>query len=105
MVGTLAYLAPEQITKQVSTPASDIFTLGMIFYELLTGKLLYQGEKISSLIDKILYYAPEPLQAVNPALPSVLNDLVLAMQAKDPAQRPALAYIIKTLDSIAANSV
>jgi len=85
--GTRTYLAPETIRKQPSTPATDIYSLGVTFYEILTGKPPFTGESPQDLLKRHLAEAA--------ALPSLLNDnitpemdaIILKMLAKKPKDR------------------
>jgi serine/threonine-protein kinase len=84
------YFAPEQIVGQPFDARSDIFSVGVVLYELLTQK--YPFEADASLIAReIVHSEPEPLTKVNPKLPQELEQLVAQAMRKDPAQRLASA--------------
>jgi len=85
--GTLDYASPEQILGQKVDGRSDIFSLGVIVYEMLTGERPFQGKTIHSVIQRILSEEPLPLTALDPHLPSELKDILPKAMAKDVTQR------------------
>jgi serine/threonine-protein kinase len=97
-VGTLGYLAPEQITEQKYSTASDIYALGVISYELLTRQPAFPGDTPVDIIKQILEASPVPPQDYRPEISDALNDLILSMMEKDPAARPDGATIAELLD-------
>lgn len=87
--GTLCYLAPELTGRQsIATPAADIFSLGCVLYECLTGTALFGGSTLPEVVHRILFEQPAPLRTLRPEVPEFLDTLILRMLAKDPAQRP-----------------
>lgn len=97
-VGTLGYLAPELITEQNWSTATDIYALGVVFYELLTRKPVFPGETPVVIIKQILEGSPVPPRDYLPDISPWLNDLILAMMAKDPGARPDGSAILAELD-------
>lgn len=91
MVGTPAYMAPEQVTGGVITPQTDIFSVGAVMYELFTGSKPFEGESLHSVFYKIVSQAPPELAALAPNLPESLNVIAMRALAKDPAERYATA--------------
>ncbi|HEX8704120.1 MAG TPA: protein kinase, partial [Myxococcaceae bacterium] len=88
VVGTPAYMAPEQASSQADiTPAVDIFSLGCVVYECLTGQTPFHAPHVAAIMAKILYANPEPLRVLRPELPSGIQLLVDRMLAKEPSQR------------------
>jgi tetratricopeptide (TPR) repeat protein len=88
VVGTPAYMAPEQASTQADiTPAADIFSLGCVVYECLTGQTPFHAPHVAAIMAKILYAEPQPLGTLRPELPSRLQELVDRMLAKDPSRR------------------
>jgi tetratricopeptide (TPR) repeat protein len=85
--GTLAYMAPEVLLNRESDGRSDIFSLGIVFYEALAGQHPFQGDTPIGTTDRILHREPEPLRSRNPAVPPELERIVAGMLAKDPARR------------------
>jgi serine/threonine protein kinase len=89
-LGSPYYMSPEQIEgKTALTFHSDMFSLGVVLYELLTGKKPFLGENLEDLIGKILKVDPPPPSAARPGLPKAIDPLVLRALKKDPAQRYA----------------
>jgi serine/threonine protein kinase len=82
MVGTVNYMAPEQLRGEKSDHRADIFAYGVLFYELLAGRRPFQGDSAASTMYKILHDAPEPLSVVDPSLPANLTTLVERAMAK-----------------------
>lgn len=85
--GTLEYAAPEQILGQEIDGRSDIFSLGVIIYEMLTGERPFQGKNITSVILCLLNEEPLPLTALGPHLPPEVKDILAKAMAKDVTQR------------------
>ncbi|MCW1248684.1 protein kinase [Acaricomes phytoseiuli] len=86
VMGTAQYLAPEQATGQAATGASDIYALGVIGYESLTGHRPFSGESQIAIALAQVNDAPPPLPET---LPTPVRALLMSMLAKDPANRPA----------------
>jgi len=87
LLGTPAYMAPEQITGGAVTAETDLFSVGAVLYELLAGRRPFIGETLQSLMYSILNKAPEPLDEFIPKLPPGLNDVVMRALAKEPSHR------------------
>lgn len=87
--GTAGYLAPE-MTRGVSAavPATDIFSLGCILYECLTGAPAFVSSNVTAILAKILFAEVTPVRQLRPEVPEALESLVLRMLAKDPQLRP-----------------
>ncbi|MCE9579049.1 MAG: serine/threonine protein kinase [Deltaproteobacteria bacterium] len=90
VVGSPGYLSPEQArgARQIG-PSSDVFALGCVLYECLTGCAAFEGKHALALIAKAVVWDPPPPRAVVAAVPPALDALVVAMLAKQPAARPA----------------
>src|SRR3954464_8532239 len=86
-LGTPVYMSPEQITGGKATPATDVFAVGAVLYELLTGCKPFDSNTLQGLFYKILTEKPKPLRDVTPGLPSALDHIVEKAMAKDAAQR------------------
>jgi serine/threonine-protein kinase len=87
LLGTPAYMAPEQITGGSVTAETDIFSVGAVLYELLAGRRPFVGDTLQSLMYSILNRAPESLEAIVPKLPTGLHDVVMRSLQKESAQR------------------
>lgn len=88
VVGTPAYLAPEQLDRQPATPAADMYALGVLLYYCLTGRLPYAASSTTQLLGERKRQAPEPLPEIA-GLPAEAADLCRRCLADDPAQRPS----------------
>ena len=89
--GTAAYMAPEQIQNQESTPASDIFSLGVVCYEALAGTRPFRGEGAEQLFHAIVHDTPTPLHELNPVINQTLSRAIHKALAKHPRHRFASA--------------
>lgn len=87
IVGTIPYLSPEQAQGRTVDARSDIFSLGILLHELLTGHRPFQGHTSLELISSILRDAPEPAEEVRDDLPSALGPLLRRCLAKEPGDR------------------
>ena len=95
-VGTCRYMAPEQITgNDEITGAVDLYALGCIMYQSLAGRPVYDGESIIEIFEGHLYGEPAPLIQYVHDCPVDLSDLVMALLAKDPSDRPASAEEVR----------
>src|ERR1700726_3530209 len=85
IMGTAQYLSPEQAQGYPVTAASDLYSVGVILYELLTGAVPFDGETAVAIAFKQVAATPRPPSELNPALPPSLDAIVLRALAKDPA--------------------
>jgi serine/threonine protein kinase len=91
IVGTPAYMAPEQAAGHGSDARSDIFSLGVVLFRMLTGQLPFQGETTMELLTALSSQPAPPVTKYNPMVPPALTNLVARMLSRDPAARPATA--------------
>src|SRR5438552_10838097 len=89
LLGTPSYMSPEQIQGHDLDGRSDLFSLGVVLYELLTGTRPFEGDSISTIIYRVLYEDPRPPAAYNPALPPEVNGILERVLAKSPDERYA----------------
>jgi serine/threonine protein kinase/tetratricopeptide (TPR) repeat protein len=86
-VGTVSYMSPEQAGGREVDARSDIFSLGVVLYELLTGELPFPGDHEAAVLYGIMHNQPEPLTDYPGDVPELLQQIVNRMLAKDPASR------------------
>jgi serine/threonine protein kinase len=86
-LGSPAYMSPEQINEEGPSVQSDIYSLGVVMYELLTGKLPFRAENSVAMINKILNEDPVPIETLRPDLPDKLVEIVQKAMHKDPKVR------------------
>ncbi len=89
IMGTAQYLSPEQAQGYAVSDSSDLYSVGVILYELLTGVVPFEGETAVAIAFKQVSAEPRPPSELNPALPPSLDAVVLRALAKDPAARYA----------------
>ena len=95
IVGTFQYMAPEQVEGKDADARSDIFALGAVLYEMVTGKRAFEGKTAASSIAAILAADPPPISALQPLTPSSLEATVRGCLAKDPDERLQTAHDVK----------
>lgn len=99
IVGTMGYTAPEQM-KGNPTVFSDLYSLGITLFEMLTGKLPYQGESAYAVINKHAKAPIPSVRSIRPEVPQTLDDFVQQLMAKSPEDRPQSAnYVATFLDT------
>jgi eukaryotic-like serine/threonine-protein kinase len=91
IMGTAQYLSPEQAQGHAVSATSDLYAVGVILYELLTGVVPFDGDSAVAIAFKQVSAQPPAPSTVNPAVPAVLDEIVLRALAKDPAARYANA--------------
>src|SRR2546430_16602911 len=73
IVGTPTYMAPEQITNGAITPATDLFAVGCLLYELLSYQKPFEGETVHGVLYQVLTTDPKPLRTMAPSIPAALE--------------------------------
>lgn len=95
VIGTPEYMAPEQARGLSSiTPAADLFALGCVAFECLTGRPPFSAHHITGLLTKILFEPAPKLRQVRPAYPAALEELIAQLLEKDPLKRPQSASVV-----------
>src|SRR6184192_523160 len=87
IVGTPTYMAPEQITNGAITPATDVFSVGCMLYELLTYQRPFEAESVHGVLYQVLTTEPRPLRTVAPSIPAALERVVAKAMNKVPHER------------------
>lgn len=95
LLGTLHYMAPEQVEGKEADARSDIFALGATLYEMATRRKAFEGKTPASVMAAILEREPQPIKASQPLAPPALDRLVKTCLAKDPEQRWQTAHDVK----------
>jgi eukaryotic-like serine/threonine-protein kinase len=90
--GTPQYMAPERITSTEAGPAADLYALGVMSFEMLTGELPFQANDVATYFVKHMKEPPPSMRTLDPSLPEALDELILEMMAKEPADRPVDAH-------------
>lgn len=88
-IGSPAYMAPEQAMGGAVGPYTDLYALGVLLHELLSGDVPFSGSTALGVLHRHLYEAPRPVRQIRPEIPEPLEALVLRLLAKDPQHRPA----------------
>lgn len=101
IVGTADYMSPEQAEGRRVTAKSDVYSVGVCLYQMLTGRLPFIGKTYLDVIRAHRFNMPESPRTLNPAIPSRVGKLVESMMEKDPQKRPSsAAEVLQRLDLI-----
>jgi hypothetical protein len=101
ILGTPAYMAPEQARGEPVGFQSDLFSLGCVLYRLCTGRLPFEGPTIMAILTALAAEDPAPPGELDSGLPAALDELVMRLLAKDAANRPASAQaVVETIKGI-----
>jgi tetratricopeptide (TPR) repeat protein/predicted Ser/Thr protein kinase len=87
IVGTISYMAPEQALGRSVDHRADLFSLGVVLYELATGRIPFSGTSPTEIVDKILHETPPPPSALNATVPKALDTIVMRALEKSPTFR------------------
>lgn len=97
IMGSVHYFSPEQARGTMITPKSDVYSLGVLLYEMLSGRIPFDGNTAVSIARKHLEEDPQPLHMIASGIPPVVEALVTRMMAKDPAQRPDSSMLVQDI--------
>ena len=101
VMGTASYMAPEQGMGRPADERSDLYSFGVMLYELVTGQVPFTGDNPVAVINEHLHRPPAAPRSHNPQCPPDLEALILGLLAKDPAERPESAIqVLARLDSV-----
>jgi serine/threonine protein kinase len=104
MLGTPAYMAPEQMRGEIVDYRCDLFSLGCVLYRMITGRLPFQGNTVYAVMAAVASETPPAVTVLNPGVPQRLSDLIARLLAKDARDRPASAQeVFDELRAIHAN--
>lgn len=95
VVGTFQYMSPEQVEGKEADARSDIFALGAVLYEMVTGKRAFEGKTAASAMAAVLEREPQPISTLQPTAPPALDRLIRTCLAKDPDERWQTAHDLK----------
>ncbi len=97
LVGTVAYMSPEQIRQDVVDARADLYALGCILYELVTGERPFRGPSVKEIMRAHLYVPPRSPSELVEALPAALETLILRLLEKEPSKRLGHAHDVATI--------
>ena len=95
IVGTLPYMAPEQMSGQSADARSDLFSFGAVLYEMVTGRRAFGGDTPTAVMASVLGSQPAPPRGVRPDIPASLERLIVTCLAKDPSDRWQSAHDVE----------
>src|SRR5439155_12605355 len=87
IMGTPPYMSPEQAMARTIDPRADLYSIGIILYECVTGRVPFMAESLFEILRLHLEEPPPPMRAARPDLPPVMEAVILRALAKEPAQR------------------
>jgi serine/threonine protein kinase len=105
LMGTPTYMSPEQCRGAgLVDERTDVYALGVVLYQMLSGRPPFLGEGDGDVLAKHIHEAPRPLQEIDPTLPPGLCWLVTRMLAKLPSERPSMAQVVQDLEGLGSKA-
>jgi serine/threonine protein kinase len=99
MIGTPGYMCPEQVLGKAVDPRSDVYSLGLVLYEMFTGRQAYQGDTVADLLYKQIHEDPPPPREVNPYIPDYIDRAIRKCLEKNPRARiKSIHELVDTLN-------
>ena len=95
LLGTVAYMSPEQVRAKELDTRTDLFSFGSVLYEMATGKMPFEGESTGVICAEILHHQPPPASSLNSAIPPALDDIIGDCLQKDRDRRYQLASEVR----------
>lgn len=94
IAGSPSYMSPEQVQSEELTPRSDLYSLGTVLYELLTGFRSFRADNLSKLLHQIVYATPPPIHTYRDDIPEELEEVVAKAMQKEPGKRCATGGVM-----------
>jgi len=94
LVGTLPYMAPEQVTNGAVDPRTDLYALGVVLYEMISGERAVSGDSLAAIVFRIVHESPAPLERIKPDVSLEMSRVVARCLEKEPDRRFAGATLI-----------
>jgi serine/threonine-protein kinase len=104
MLGSPRYMSPEQAMGRTVDGRSDIFSLGAVLYEMLTGQYAFDGESLPSIIYRVISETPVPVEVIRPKIPAEFTSLLARMLSKEPQDRPDASELVNALHAMTTNA-
>ena len=100
MLGSPRYMSPEQAMGHVIDGRSDIFSLGAVLYEMLTGQYAFDGDSLPTIVYRVINETPVPAASLRPHLPKALCELLASMLQKNPKDRPDARALVNAIHAL-----
>lgn len=100
MLGSPRYMSPEQAMGREIDGHSDIFSLGAVLYEMLTGQYAFDGDSLPTIVYRVIHETSVPAESLRPQLPAVLTSLLARMLDKNPQARPDARALVEALHAL-----
>jgi len=101
MLGSPRYMSPEQAMGRQVDGRSDIFSLGAMLYEMITGQYAFDGDSLPTILYRVINEAPAPATSLRPQLPAAFSGLLTHMLNKNPQSRPDARAVVNALHALA----